>query len=208
MLLENYFKKTFDFELLKNPKSYFFRLNNSPYIKTPLIWIFIISIISALLTSFYIDLKLADASESILFLIVGVLIGGGAFPIFKLILLTTFHYFFVKILRTTATFKLLFSMNTHIYLLLTFGYLINSLVSILFGFEISLFSLNFIIQADGVLAILFDSIDLFALLAIVLTAIGLQVVGKFSTIISWFLAISLYILEILYLFTMYKFNIL
>lgn len=211
MLLENYLKKTFDFELLKNPKSYFSRLNSSPFVKTPLLWIFIICIISTLLTSFYIDLgflNFVDTSGNILFLVVGVLIGGVAFPIFKLTLLTTFHYFFVKIMKTTAPYTSLFSMNAQIYLLLTFGYLINSLASILLGFEVSLFSLNFIIQADGAQAILFNSLDLFSLLAIFLTVIGLQVVGRFSKFTSWVLAISLYFLEIMYLFSMYKFSIL
>ncbi|MEB2300322.1 hypothetical protein LAV72_11920 [Lysinibacillus xylanilyticus] len=212
MLLEDYLKKIFDFELLKNPKAYFSRLISFPLVKTPLLWIFIISIISTFLTIFYIDLgffpNFDDTSEYFLFLILGVLIEGVAFPILKITLLTSFHYLYVKIMRTTASYTSLFSMNTQIYLLLTFGYLLNSLASILLGYKVSPFNLNFIIQADGAPAILFNSIDLFSFLVIFLTIIGLQIVGRFSKVTSWTLAISLYILKISSLFLMYKLGIL
>lgn len=211
MLLEKQLKKTFDFELLKSPKSYFSRLNSSPFVKTPLLWIFIISIISIFLNMFYIGVGLpyfVDTSRNFLFLVVGILIEGVAFPAFKIIVLTAFHYLFVKIMKTNASYTSLFSMNVQIYLLLTFGYLANSLASILVGFEVSPFSLNFIIQADGVQAVLFNNIDLFSFLSVFLTAIGLQIVGRFSKAASWTLVISLYSLKILYLFSMYKFSIL
>jgi len=114
------------------------------------------------------------------------------------ILVSSFVYFIVaKIVQSEVSFKQLFSMNTFIYIISVLGLFINALAFFAVDNpdpEVYLTSLNSIIEADGALGALFTSIDIFSIWNIILTALGLQIVAKFSKGLSWGVVVGIFVI--------------
>lgn len=129
---------------------------------------------------------------------VGGMIAVGLFgtPII-LLLRSLFHWLFLLLFRGEATFKQLFSLNTHLYLLpilSTFVYMLFLWVTGGGGEnpEIVPTSLAAFIPAEGFVSGLLAGIEIFAIWELILTAGGLSVVSRISKGKGWAIALIIF----------------
>src|SRR5699024_943032 len=132
--------------------------------------------------------------------IVGII--GGAFasmivPIFSITVSSLLFLLAAKIVKAPVTFKKLFSMNTFIYLVGLIGGSFNSLIFLLFdGYSNAkdYTSFNSLVNMDVTLGRLLFELDIFNIWVLILIAVGLHIVGKFSKNTAWSVMIILFIL--------------
>jgi len=194
------------FGMFLEPKKQFERLKDNPIILVPFIIIAVLTTIGMFVMMSQIDFiaqapELANMGEDelmfvtiftqVIFVITGILAPAVS------ILVSSFVYFMVaKIVKNDVSFKQLFSMNTFIYIISILGIFVNALAFFAVDNpdpEVYLTSLNSMIGADGALGVLFTSIEIFSIWNIILTAIGLQIVAKFSKGLSWGLVIGIFV---------------
>lgn len=195
------------FGMFLEPKKQFERLKDNPIILVPFIIIAVLTTIGMFVMMSQIDFiaqdpELANMGEDelmfvtiftqVIFVITGILAPAVS------ILVSSFVYFIVaKIAKSEVSFKQLFSMNTFIYIISILGIIVNALAFFAVDNpnpDVYLTSLNSIVEADGVLGVLFTSIEIFSIWNIILTAIGLQIVAKFSKGLSWGLVIGIFVI--------------
>ncbi len=125
----------------------------------------------------------------------------GLFTPIIVVLISSFIYWIViKIAKSETTFKQLFSMNTYIMLISAFSMLVNGILTYLLGGDgESLFtSLGSMIYAEGAIAGLFNSLEIFTIWGVILSAIGLHKVGRLSKGLAWTISIAFYVISILF----------
>ncbi|HLR53831.1 MAG TPA: YIP1 family protein [Pseudogracilibacillus sp.] len=128
--------------------------------------------------------------------IVGTLIG--------VLIVSAIHMLIAKIALSTVSFKQLFSMNTYIAIITALGILINGIVAAVIGTENpeALFtSVGSFVNASGdvgMLSGLWDSIEIFAIWAYIVTAFGLQIVAGFSKKLAWSIVLAFFLITILF----------
>lgn len=195
------------FGMFLEPKKQFERLKDNPIILVPFIIIAVLTTIGMFVMMSQIDFiaqdpELANMGEDelmfvtiftqVIFVITGILAPAVS------ILVSSFVYFIVaKIAKSEVSFKQLFSMNTFIYIISILGIFVNALAFFAVDNpnpDVYLTSLNSIVEADGALGVLFTSIEIFSIWNIILTAIGLQIVARFSKGLSWGLVIGIFVL--------------
>lgn len=195
------------FGMFLEPKKQFERLKDNPIILVPFIIIAVLTTIGMFVMMSQIDFiaqdpELANMGEDelmfvtiftqVIFVITGILAPAVS------ILVSSFVYFIVaKIAKSEVSFKQLFSMNTFIYIISILGIFVNALAFFAVDNpnpDVYLTSLNSIVEADGALGVLFTSIEIFSIWNIILTAIGLQIVAKFSKGLSWGLVIGIFVI--------------
>lgn len=123
-------------------------------------------------------------------------------PIFSVLITSFIHWIIVKIARSETTFKQLFSMNTYIMLIYALGTLLNGILTpLLDGDGKTMFtSLASIIDAEGAVLGLFQSLEVFAIWgSVILTAFGLHIVGNLSKRAAWIVSITIYVISTLLL---------
>lgn len=191
------------------PRKQFERLRDNPKILVPFIIVAILTVIGVFLMLSQVDVldvlgddpQFANMEEEelmfttiftqIIFVITGIV--GPAFAI----LISSLVYFIVaKIVKSEVTFKQLFSMNTFIYIISVVGMIINALSFFAIANpdpDIYSTSLNSIVRAEGTLGALFTAIEIFSIWNIIITALGLQIVAKFSKGLSWGLVIGIFV---------------
>lgn len=193
------------FGMFLEPKKQFEGLKDNPIILVPFIIIAVLTTIGMFVMMSQIDFiaqdpELANMGEDelmfvtiftqVIFVITGILAPAVS------ILVSSFVYFIVaKIAKSEVSFKQLFSMNTFIYIISILGIFVNALAFFAVDNpnpDVYLTSLNSIVEADGALGVLFTSIEIFSIWNIILTAIGLQIVAKFSKGLSWGLVIGIF----------------
>src|SRR5699024_4460596 len=193
------------FGIIMNPKEQCEKMREKPKVLVPLIIITVLTIVGSLLMingmDFMNDPSLAGMSEEeimmvamvsqISFVIIGLLT-----PVITIFIITLGHFIIAKIASPAATFKQLFSMNTHIFIIGTISLLLNGLVFMFIGGDPEkLFtSLNSIVGAEGFLGVFLNSIEIFAIWSYIITAMGLQIVAKFSKGLAWTTVIAFYII--------------
>ena len=195
------------FGMFLEPKKQFERLKDNPIILVPFIIIAVLTTIGMFVMMSQIDFiaqdpELANMGEDelmfvtiftqVIFVITGILAPAVS------ILVSSFVYFIVaKIVQSEVSFKQLFSMNTFIYIISVLGLFINALAFFAVANpdpEVYLTSLNSIVEADGALGALFTSIEIFSIWNVILTALGLQIVAKFSKGLSWGVVVGIFVL--------------
>lgn len=195
------------FGMFLEPKKQFERLKDNPIILVPFIIIAVLTTIGMFVMMSQIDFiaqdpELANMGEDelmfvtiftqVIFVITGILAPAVS------ILVSSFVYFIVaKIAKSEVSFKQLFSMNTFIYIISILGIFVNALAFFAVDNpnpDVYLTSLNSMVEADGALGVLFTSIEIFSIWNIILTAIGLQIVAKFSKGLSWGLVIGIFVI--------------
>lgn len=195
------------FGMFLEPRKQFERLKDNPIILVPFIIIAVLTTIGMFVMMSQIDFiaqdpELANMGEDelmfvtiftqVIFVITGILAPAVS------ILVSSFVYFIVaKIAKSEVSFKQLFSMNTFIYIISILGIFVNALAFFAVDNpnpDVYLTSLNSIVEADGALGVLFTSIEIFSIWNIILTAIGLQIVARFSKGLSWGLVIGIFVL--------------
>jgi len=195
------------FGMFLEPRKQFERLKDNPIILVPFIIIAVLTTIGMFVMMSQIDFiaqdpELANMGEDelmfvtiftqVIFVITGILAPAVS------ILVSSFVYFIVaKIAKSEVSFKQLFSMNTFIYIISILGIFVNALAFFAVDNpnpDVYLTSLNSMVEADGALGVLFTSIEIFSIWNIILTAIGLQIVARFSKGLSWGLVIGIFVL--------------
>lgn len=195
------------FGMFLEPRKQFERLKDNPIILVPFIIIAVLTTIGMFVMMSQIDFiaqdpELANMGEDelmfvtiftqVIFVITGILAPAVS------ILVSSFVYFIVaKIAKSEVSFKQLFSMNTFIYIISILGIFVNALAFFAVDNpnpDVYLTSLNSIVEADGALGVLFTSIEIFSIWNIILTAIGLQIVARFSKGLSWGLVIGIFVI--------------
>lgn len=125
------------------------------------------------------------------------------FPIFTVLIMSVIYMLIAKIARSEVLFKQLISMNTYIMFISAIGSVLNGILFTLFGGGTGVYytSLGSLIEAEGALAGLLDSIEIFAIWNVILTAIGLEKVANFSKGLAWTISIIFFAIGVL--FTMF-----
>src|SRR5699024_3649731 len=125
-------------------------------------------------------------------------------PVFSVLVSSSIYFAVAKIAHPDVTFKQLFSMNTYIFVISTISMLVNGLAIMLVGgasdTDTLFTSVNSIVGAEGALGGLLNNIEVFSsppsapsalggllnnievftIWDIIITALGLQVIAKFS----------------------------
>src|SRR5699024_64567 len=102
-----------------------------------------------------------------------------------------------RFVKAPLTSKKLFSMKTFIYVIGLFGGILNGLIFLLAAGSSNAkdyTSLNSLVNMDGPLGRLLSELDIFTICVVILSAVGLNIVGKFSTKSAWSVMIILFIL--------------
>lgn len=198
------------FGMIMNPTDQFNRIRENPKIIVPLLIVTVLTAIGMALMFQSMDFanepELAGMSEEELMVVtlisqISFVVVGIFTPVFMVLLSTVIFIIIAKIVRSEVSFKQLFSMNTYIFLISALSMIVNGLAFLLVNGgdpEILLTSLNSIIGATGVLGAFLSSIEVFSIWGLIITAIGLQVVAKFSKGLSWGVVIVLYIITTMF----------
>lgn len=195
------------FGMFLEPKKQFERLKDNPIILVPFIIIAVLTTIGMFVMMSQIDFiaqdpELAKMGEDelmfvtiftqVIFVITGILA-----PAVSILVSSLVYFIVAKIAKSEVSFKQLFSMNTFIYIISILGIFVNALAFFAVDNpnpDVYLTSLNSMVEADGALGVLFTSIEIFSIWNIILTAIGLQIVARFSKGLSWELVIGIFVL--------------
>lgn len=198
------------FGMFGSPVEQFVRIRENPKIIVALITITIIAIIGSLLTLQGMEDALEEeligltGDELLLFTIITqitTVVLATFVPAIMIVITAAVYLVIAKVAKLEVSFKQLFSLFTYIAFVTGIGGLVNALFSFLVAGsnpEIPFTSLNILFGADvdSIAGIIFSSIELFAIWGIVLTAIGLQVVAKFTKPLAWGIVIGFNILMI------------
>lgn len=121
-------------------------------------------------------------------------------PIFNVLISSAILMLVAKIARSEVTFKQLFSMNTYIMFIGAIGIVLNGILIVLFGgnTEMSYTTLGSLVDAEGAIAGLLSSLEVFTIWSTILTAIGLQKVANLSKGLSWTIAIVIFAIGVFF----------
>lgn len=192
--------------MFHSPVEQFKRMKARPVIWGGLIIILILSLLNGIMGTFLTEQTLTNEFPGLneedlgfmvlvtkVFAVIASLIG----PIIGLLIKTLILIVIGKIAQSTARFKQLFSMSIFIGVIGTVGVLINTAVVLFSGTnDVTMVatSLSSIIPSTGALAGLLNSIEIFSIWTLILTAIGMQVVMGISKKVSWILVVSYFII--------------
>jgi len=197
------------FGMIMNPREQFEKIRENPKIIVALIIVTLLTIVGMLLMmngiDFMNDPNLAGMSEEEMMMVtmfsqIGFVIVGVFTPVITLLISSVVHIIIAKIVRSEATFKQLFSMNTYIFIISAISMIVNGIVFMMIGGDPEkLFtSLNSIIGAEGILGAVLNSIEVFTIWGLIITAMGLQVVARFSKGLSWAVVIVFFIVGLIF----------
>lgn len=196
------------FGMFGNPLKQFNRIRENPKIIFALIIVTIIGIISVLFTLDGMEAALEEelvgltGDEILIFTIITqitTIVMATFVPAIIIVITAAVYLLIAKVASLDVSYKQLFSLFTYISIVTGIGGLLHALfVYFVAGSnpEIPFTSLNIFFGADGVSGIIFSSIEIFSIWAIVLTAVGLQVVAKFPKLLAWGIVIGFNIIMI------------
>lgn len=204
------------FGIILNPINQLEKIRAAPIIWNPLVIVTILAVIGLFLMSTGIDFGNqsglgssdipADEMDFIEKVAKGAFIVIGIFtPVFIISISTLIYFFVAKMNNKDVGFKQLFSMNTYVYLISSLSLIVNGLAFMFVGNvepDVLFTSLNSIINAEGIIGTFLGMIEVFAIWGIILTAIGLQVVGNFSKGLSWGVVIIFFLITTIIPFIM------
>lgn len=197
------------FGMIMNPREQFERIKQNPKIIVALIIVTLLTTVGMVMMAngidFMNDPTLAGMPEEELMMVamisqIGFVIVGVFTPVFGILIAAFIHWIIGKIVHSEASFKQMFSMNTYIFVISAISFILNGIVFMLIGGEAEILftSLNSIIGAKGILGAFLGSIEIFSIWAYIITALGLQVVAKFSKGLSWAVVIVFYIVGLIF----------
>lgn len=194
------------FGMIMSPGEQFNRIRENPKILVALLIVTALTTIGSVLMMNSIDVtndpNIVGMGEEELMMVtlfsqITLVIVGLLSPIFIVLISTVIHIIVAKISQSTVSFKQLFSMNTYIFMISALSFIVNGLVTLAIGSgnpEILFTSLNSIIGAEGALGAFLNSIEVFTIWGMIITALGLQVVARFSKVLSWSVVIGLFVI--------------
>lgn len=196
------------FGMFGSPIEQFQRIRENPKVIVALITITILAIISVLFTLEGVEAILEDeligltGDELLIFTIITqitTILMATFVPAIMIVITAAVFLLIAKVANLEVSFKQLFSLFTYIAFVTGIGGLLNALFSFLVAGsnpEIPFTSLNILFGADGVAGIIFSSIELFSIWGIILTAVGLQVVAKYTKLLAWGIVIGFNVLMV------------
>ncbi|WP_158591835.1 Yip1 family protein [Oceanobacillus halophilus] len=193
------------FGMIWSPTEQFERIKEQPKIWAPLGIISVLFIVGTLITILGTDLGIEGFSEDEMaifagFAVVISIIVGVISPILGTLIISFIYWLIAKLARSEVSFKQLFSMNTYLMILSVLSLIINGTgIALLGGNPETIFtSLGSLIQAEGAIGALFDSIEVFGIWGVILTAIGLHKVADFSKGLAWTISIVFFVIGIIF----------
>jgi len=183
--------------MITNPLQQFHRIRSNPKIIIALIVVTIMTMIAVLFSLEGMDGELAEEfigfSEAelvvikVIIQIITIILAMIA-PVLIILISAAVYLLIAKIAGRNVTFKQMFSLFTYLMFISTVGGIINAFyifITKTSNPDMVITSLNGLMQADGVLGLIYTSIEIFSIWGIILTAIGLQVVAKFPKALAW-----------------------
>lgn len=197
--------------IITSPTEQFKRIRERPVFWGALIIVVIMSMLGMVFTSLGVKLpNLEDLTEEEIMIgkvigMIGVMILGIITTVVNTLFSTVLYLLIAKINRTNVTFKQLFSMNTYIMFITALGFIVNGIIIATLGnyseSDTVFTSLGAFINIDGPAGILLDHIEIFAIWALFLTAIGLQKVAQFSKSQAWIVVIAFFVVGLIFAMT-------
>src|SRR5690625_404661 len=118
-------------------------------------------------------------------------------PIFGITLASLIYFLAAKIVKSSVSFKQMFSMFAHINIIGAIASIVNAIVFLFIPYldpNIVITSLESIVEAGGILGAILNSIEIFSIWQLIVTAIGLQVVARFSKKAAWTTVIVIFLI--------------
>ena len=127
-------------------------------------------------------------------------IGGFVIPLITVFIVSLIYLLVAKMAQSNVAFKQLFALHTHIAFIGMFGMVLNGIVAVLVGGAepgVLYTSLGSLIETEGAAASVFDSLEVFSIWQLILTALGLHKVAGFLKRLAWTVPIVFFVIGIL-----------
>lgn len=204
---ETVMEKPSIFGMIMNPVMQFKRIKSNPKILVAMIIVTLFTALGMFMMTQGIDytqqpgMDVMDENELMIMTTIAnatVVIIGVFTPVFSVLVSSAIYFAVAKIAHRDVTFKQLFSMNTYIFVISTISMLVNGLAIMLVGgasdTDTLFTSVNSIVGAEGALGGLLNNIEVFTIWDIIITALGLQVIAKFSKGLSWGIVLGIFVI--------------
>lgn len=199
------------FGMILNPGEQFKRLKENPKIWIPLLMVTAIFTIAAVVNSLGMDIEellgntwQEELDEEMLAFVaitarVGAVIGGVVIPILTAVFATLIFLLVSKFTDSEVRFRQLFSMNIFIFMISALGSLFQGIVVAAIDSDplVVVTSLQFLVQAEGKMSVIFSAIEVFSIWHLILVAVGLKIVANFKSGLAWGVAIVYFIVPVL-----------
>ncbi len=189
--------------MLGNPGEQFEKIRNRPTIWGALIIVTLITMVGLLLTFMNMDMEDVmgegvGAEQAAVIKTITTITGvvTGLFtPIISVLISSVVILIIAKIAHSDVTFKQLFSLNTHTYLIPALGVLINGIIHMFIGgnVEIAVTSLAGLINSESTVL---GAIELFSIWQLILIGMGLHKVARLSKGVSWTIVIVFFLFQL------------
>src|SRR5690625_491213 len=193
--------------MITDPITQFERIRMNPKVLVPFIIVTVLTAIGMLFMLSQIDLIGDDpyfnsmGEEELMYMTIFIqiifVITGLLTPAISILISTVVYLIIAKIVKSAVSFKQLFSMATFIYIISVLSIFINALAFLAISNpdpNLLLTSLNSLVEAEGALGAFLGSIEIFTVWGMILSAIGLQIVAKFSKGLSWGIVIGIFVI--------------
>ena len=191
--------------MIWSPSEQFERIKERPKIWGALAIVTVLFVIGMYLTSLGIPMEIEGVSEEQLaqismFSTITLMITGVITPIFGVLISTVIYLIIAKIARSEVSFKQLFSMSTYIMIISALSVIVNGIgIALLSGSAETIYtSLGSLIEAEGAMGALLNSLELFTIWGVILSAIGLQKVANFSKGLAWTISIIFFAIGVIF----------
>jgi hypothetical protein len=187
--------------ILISPYTQFERIKRNPRIWGPLLVVILLSIVFGGIQNMAISqdasldnvvLEGADQQQlsqfATAFAIIGTVFAGIVGPLFAISIVSLVYWLIVKLFSSDVSFRTLFSLNTHLHLLMVLALGVHALSVWIFGLPIDarVTSLAAVFPVDhGVFRNLLDQVELFSIWKWLLTVGGLAIVAGLSRKQGW-----------------------
>lgn len=191
-------------KMFGNPSKQFELITQNPRIWLPLSIITFIYIIATTIKALSIRLEdlllpgmTIEEGEIVLATAKAFIAISGFFtPVFSILFSSFVLFLIIKVFKKSTTFKQLFSMNTYIAIIGAIGLLVNNLLSFVIDGNNSGYITTSLAGMFNIQSSILGSIELFSIWEYILTAIGLQKIGKLSKSVSITIVIVFFLLRI------------
>jgi hypothetical protein len=191
--------------MIWSPTEQFERIKERPKIWGALAIVTVLFVIGMYLTSLGMPMEIEGISEEQLaqismFSTITLMITGVITPIFGVLISTVIYLIIAKIARSEVSFKQLFSMSTYIMIISALSVIVNGIgIALLSGSAETIYtSLGSLIEAEGAMGALLNSLELFTIWGVILSAIGLQKVANFSKGLAWTISIIFFAIGVIF----------
>ncbi len=198
--------------MIWKPSEQFAAIRHKPVFWLPILVLMVLFTISAIMQMNGMDiasqmskeeLALMDEEELAMLnsiaMITGI-ISGPFIPLIAVLISAAVYLVAAKIAKKEVTFKQLLSMSTFILFISAIGSLLNGILALTIGNGNYLYPYTSIAGMLGTDNAVLGTIELFSIWGTVLTAIGLQITGRFPKALAWGISIGFFLIGLLFAF--------